>query len=210
MIPDHLGGHLGFTAMLIPTFQYIVDKYNIKSMLDIGCGPAGMVEYANHKGIYSIGIDGDFALDKKEYVLVHDFTTGKINLDKKFDLIYSTEFFEHVDAIHMDNFLCLFKNAKYAFVSAAPPGQGGHHHVNEQTKDFWIDKLKEYGLKYLIEDSEEITKTGEDNLVRKNSMFFINENFDGEVVNETPFQIDNSIIEESKKRYFSMGGPKYE
>ena len=210
MIPDHLGGHLGFTAMLIPTFQYIVDKYNIKSMLDIGCGPAGMVEYANHKGIYSIGIDGDFGLDKKEYVLVHDFTTGKINLDKKFDLIYSTEFFEHVDAIHMDNFLCLFKNAKYAFVSAAPPGQGGHHHVNEQTKDFWIDKLKEYGLKYLIEDSEEISKTGEDNLVRKNSMFFINENFDGEVVNETPFQIDKSIIEESKNRYFSMGGPKYE
>lgn len=210
MIPDHLGGHLGFTAMLIPTFQYIVDKYNIKSMLDIGCGPAGMVEYANHKGIYSIGIDGDFALDKKEYVLVHDFTTGKINLDKKFDFIYSTEFFEHVDAIHMDNFLCLFKNAKYAFVSAAPPGQGGHHHVNEQSKDFWIDKLKEYGLKYLIEDSEEISKTSEDNLVRKNSMFFINENFDGEVVNETPFQIDNSIIEESKNRYFSMGGPKYE
>ena len=108
-------------------------------------------------------------------------TMGDIDIiimeDKKFDLVYSTEFFEHVDKIYMDNFLCLFKNAKYAFVSAAPPGQGGHHHVNEQPKQFWIDALKEYGLKYLPEDSEEISNTNDSNLVRKNSMFFINENF---------------------------------
>ena len=87
MIPDHLGGHLGFTSMLIPTFNHIVSKYAIKSVLDVGCGPAGMVEYANYNGIYSIGIDGDFDLPKKDYVLVHDFTTGKIEIDKKFDLI---------------------------------------------------------------------------------------------------------------------------
>ena len=39
--------------------EYIREKYNINSMLDIGCGPAGMVEYANYKGVYAIGVDGD-------------------------------------------------------------------------------------------------------------------------------------------------------
>jgi SAM-dependent methyltransferase len=209
MIPDHLGGHLDFTAMLVPTFQFIKNKYNIKSMLDVGCGPAGMVEYANYDGVYALGIDGDFSLPKKDYVLFHDFTTGKIELNKKFDLIYTTEFFEHVDKIHMHNFLCLFENAKYAFVSAAPPGQGGHHHVNEQSKQFWIDILEEYGLTYLAKESDEISLTSEDNLVRKNSMFFVNKNFDDNILYETPFHIDSETIENSKKRYFSMGGPKY-
>ena len=209
MIPDHLGGHLGFTSMLIPTFNHIVSKYEIKSVLDVGCGPAGMVEYANYNGIYSIGIDGDFGLPKKDYVLVHDFTEGKIEFDKKFDLIYSTEFFEHVDKIYMDNFLCLFKNAKYAFVSAAPPGQGGHHHVNEQTKEFWIDTLKEYGLKYLPEDSEEISNTNESDLVRKNSMFFINENFEAETTKEMPFVISKELVDESLSLFVKHGG-KYE
>lgn len=209
MIPNHLGGHSGFTAMLIPTFEFIKNKYDIKSMLDIGCGPAGMVEYANYNNVYSLGIDGDFDLPKKEYVMIHDFATGKMDLDKKFDLIYSTEFFEHVDRNYMDNFLCLFKNAKYAFVSAAPPGQGGHHHVNEQPKEFWIEKLKEYNMKYLLEDSEIISNTSVDRVVKNNSMFFINENFNDNITYETPFLIDPEIIEKSKGNYFKAGGPKY-
>ena len=44
MIPDHLGGHLGFTSMLIPTFKHIVSKYAIKSVLDVGCGQGDYYE----------------------------------------------------------------------------------------------------------------------------------------------------------------------
>ena len=109
----------------------------------------------------------------------HDFTTGELTLDSSFDLVYSTEFAEHVKEEFVKNFMPLFQKGNYVFISAAPPGQGGHHHVNEQPKEFWIDTLKEYGIKYLQEDSEEISNTNESDLVRKNSMFFINENFEG-------------------------------
>ena len=39
-------------------------------------------------------------------------------------------------------------------ITHAPPGWGGFHHVNEQYKPYWINKLEEYGLMY----NEEYTK----------------------------------------------------
>ena len=87
--------------------------------------------------------------------------------------------------------------------------QGGHHHVNEQPKEFWIDTLKEYGFKYLPEDSEEISNTNESDLVRKNSMFFINENFEAETTKEMPFVISKELVDESLSLFVKHGG-KYE
>jgi hypothetical protein len=176
--PSHLGGHYNFTAMVESTFDFIHQKYNIKSVIDIGCGPAGMVEYMRSKGVDAIGIDGDPALPKKEYVIVHDYTLGPLELERKFDLAYSTEFLEHVYEEFIPNFLPSFQKAKYVFCSAAPKGQGGHHHVNENSKEYWIDVFDKYGFDYLKEDSEEISKTHEYKLVKDNSMFFVNRNYE--------------------------------
>jgi SAM-dependent methyltransferase len=203
---NHLGGHFGFTAMVVKTFDYIREKYNIRSMLDIGCGPAGMVEYANYKGVYAIGVDGDSDLGEKPYTIIHDFTTGQLELDETFELVYSTEFVEHVDERYVDNFMKLFQKGYYVFISAAPPGQGGHHHVNCKNKDYWIKKFEEYGFEYLPEDSEEISKTSNDDLVRKNSMFFRNKTI-FTFKDREPFVIEKSVVDSSVKSYIEKGGP---
>ena len=93
---SHLGGHYNFTSMFLDELDFIKNKYNIKSMLDIGCGLGGMVEFANYIDIYSIGVDGDSTLGQKPYVKYHDFNEGQLELDEKFDLVYSIEFLEHV------------------------------------------------------------------------------------------------------------------
>lgn len=175
-LPGHLGGHYNFTAMVESTFDFIHQKYNIKSVIDIGCGPAGMVEYMRSKNVDAIGVDGDFTLPKKEYVIVHDYTVGPLQLDRKFDLAYSTEFLEHVEEKYIPNFLPTFQKGKYVFCSAAPKGQGGHHHVNENSKEYWIDIFDKYGFTYLSEDSAQISLTHEYKLVKNNSMFFVNRN----------------------------------
>ena len=41
-LPDHLGGHLNKTHTDRGTLLYLKNKYNIKSMIDIGCGPGAM------------------------------------------------------------------------------------------------------------------------------------------------------------------------
>jgi len=205
-MPKHLGGHFGFTAMVTKTFDYIKDKYNVRSVLDIGCGPAGMVEYANFKGIYAIGVDGDPDLEEKPYVTKHDFTTGELTLDKTFDLVYSTEFVEHVEEVYVKNFMPLFQRGNYVFISAAPPGQSGHHHVNCKGKNYWINVFNEYGFEYLLTDSEDIAKTSSDIVVRNNSMFFVNKN-KHEIINyPEPFTISETMIENSVKGYLKNGG----
>ena len=203
---NHLGGHFGFTAMVTKTFDYIREKYNIQSVLDIGCGPAGMVEYANYKGVYAIGVDGDPDLGEKPYTIIHDFTTGELELDETFELVYSTEFVEHVEEQYVDNFMKLFQKGYYVFMSAAPPGQAGHHHVNCKDKKYWIEKFEQYGFEYLPDESEEISKTSTDMLVRNNSMFFRNKTI-FTFKDRVPFAIPESQIKSSIESYIKNGGP---
>ena len=105
MTKPHLGGHYDSSTMPITTFDFIVSKFNIKSAIDIGCGPGGMTRYGNYKGIPMIGIDGDTDIPAQNYIIFHDYTEGPVAVENKFDLAWSTEFLEHVYADFIPNFL---------------------------------------------------------------------------------------------------------
>ena len=161
--PEHLGGHLNRTNTDEDLLRYIKDRFKvgnvkdrfkIETMLDIGCGPGGMKEIANGMGIDWYGIDGDSTvIENTDYSLVHDFTLGEVKIDKTFDLVWCTEFLEHVEEKYVPNYMPLFELGKIAVVTAAPPGWPGHHHVNCREESYWIDVFKNYGLRY----NEELT-----------------------------------------------------
>ena len=178
--PEHLGGHMNEVHTDRGTLVYLINKFNIQSFLDIGCGPGWMVEIAKDRGLRALGIDGDFNLQeewKNRYISVieHDFTKGKINDIADHDLAWSVEFLEHVDEEYMPNYMDVFKRCKYAVVTAAPPGHGGHHHVNEQTPEYWIETFAKYGFKYDAETTEEIKQTSsmKKPFMQKNALFFV-------------------------------------
>ena len=82
-LPSHLGGHLNKTHNDRGTLLRLMDTYKIKSFLDIGCGPGGMVRIAKMRGLDSLGIDGDWtmAIESEAKILIHDFTTlGEIGV----------------------------------------------------------------------------------------------------------------------------------
>lgn len=153
-LPEHLGGHLNKVHTDRPTLLYLKDKYNIKSMIDVGCGPGDMVEIAKLRGIEVLGIDGDFSL--KEHwesngtpVILHDFTQGQPPLPlPEFDLGWSVEFLEHVEEKYLDNFMQVFSKCKYVVCTAAPPGYAGHHHVNCQPQQYWVEVFAKYGFEF--------------------------------------------------------------
>jgi len=148
-LPDYLGGHLNRTNIDEPLLLHVKNKFNIKSMLDIGCGPGGMRKVANRNNIEWFGVDGDpTVIENTDCSLLHDFTLGEAKLDKTFDLVWCTEFLEHVEEKYVSNYMPLFKLGKLAVVTAAPPGWPGHHHVNCREESYWIDVFKEYGLYY--------------------------------------------------------------
>lgn len=148
MLAEHLGGHLNKTHLDHGALDWLVKEFHIKSFLDIGCGPGGMVELAEKSGLNALGIDGDHTLERynPQRFIIHDYTKGIVELDRKFDLAWSVEFLEHVEEQYMPNYMHSFQYAKHAVVTYAPPGTNGHHHVNLQEEDYWLDKFAQYGF----------------------------------------------------------------
>jgi len=168
-----LEGHLGgFYTTPDPYSQcpkmwkYIIDKFDIKSVIDVGCGMGyGIIEFLKYCDEV-VGIDGSpYAFENsivKDYIFSHDYTIGELETEDKYDLCWCCEFVEHVDEQYVDNFLSTFAFAKYVAMTHAVPGQGGHHHVNCQPKEYWIDHMARYGFEYdeeFTNELKEISKT---------------------------------------------------
>lgn len=204
--PDHLGGHNGTTWVDAGVLSYFIKEHGIKSMLDIGCGPGAQLDFARQYELFALGVDGDPLFKGKEDVQIHDFTQGPLgqkNIQKLpkqgyYDLGWSIEFLEHVDAQYIPNFMETFKLCKYVVVTAATPGQGGHHHVNEQWFDYWqkifgdnkfkasaklTQAIREHStmrrkmvdFSYKFEDDEIICIKAKKSFLEKNGWCFVNQ-----------------------------------
>jgi len=179
-LADHLGGHLNKTHIDLGTLQYLHTKYNIKSMLDIGCGPGDMATLAKTLNIDWYGIDGDHlvprSIDTENKMWILDFTKSKFIGGSSKDLAWSVEFLEHVEEKYMENYMTAFKLCKYAVVTAAPPGYPGHHHVNCKLEEYWIGAFAAHGFKYNHKESMDIRKvsTMQKPFMQRTGMFFKN------------------------------------
>ena len=150
-LPSHLGGHLNKTHNDRGTLAFLISEYGIKSFLDVGCGPGGMVALAGMRGLEAVGIDGDWQVPKEKdtNIVIHDFTTGPCLLTKsQFDLGWSVEFLEHVEEAYQDFYMQAFARCKYVVTTAAPPGHTGHHHVNCQPQEYWHQVFDKHGFDY--------------------------------------------------------------
>ena len=149
-LPSHLGGHLNKTHNDRGTLTFLINEFKIKSFLDIGCGPGGMVSLAGMRGLEAVGIDGDWEVEKEKdtNIVIHDFTSGPAPLEKEFSLGWSVEFLEHVDEKYQDNYMQAFARCKLVVCTAAGPGAPGHHHVNCQPQEYWHNVFDKYGFDY--------------------------------------------------------------
>lgn len=187
-IPPHLGGHKDFSHADQGALDYLIKEFDIKSMIDIGCGPnleangiVSMIDLATDRGLKAVGVDGDVNVACGK-VLIHDYTIKPLNFDGIVDLAWSIEFAEHVKHEYVDNFMPSFALAKYVVLTAAPPRKRGYHHVNCRKQSYWKDKFKEYGFKFSDHYTEEIKqastmlmKKNREGFIKKRGMFFINE-----------------------------------
>ena len=151
-LPEHLGGHLNKTHLDRDSLIWVKEKLQVKSMVDIGCGPGGMVAMANSMGIASTGVDGDFTLDRGEIpCIIHDYTLGNCRQiqGKKFDLGWSVEFLEHVQGQYIPYYMDTFQKCHYVICTHALPCTPGTHHVNCQDESYWIGLFDQYGFNYL-------------------------------------------------------------
>jgi len=179
-IPRHLGGHANMTHIDEGALIYLKHTFNVCTMVDVGCSVGGMIPIANKYNIDAIGIDGDYIVKRLESieksVVIHDYTTGNLNLDTYFDISWCVEFLEHIEEKFLSNVFDTFKKSKYVFCTASV--NGGHHHVNVKPLSYWIEKFKLYNFEYLKVETDEIKieSTMRRNFVRDTGMIFKNNN----------------------------------
>jgi hypothetical protein len=157
-LPGHLGGHFGQTNTDVATLAELQRRYGVRTLLDVGCGPGGQLEAAAALGIVAWGVDGDPHLVRPG-VRIHDYTTGPLYWHPV-DLVWCMEFVEHVEARYVPNFLATFAAGRVLYLTAAPPGFPGHHHVNCQPEAYWVELLAREGWQLERETTAWVRRNG--------------------------------------------------
>jgi hypothetical protein len=122
-----------------------------RSVLDIGCALGTWLRCWSERGVADVhGIDGAYVDHSRLKIPLSSFTSVDLNksfdLGRKFDLVQSLEVGEHIKNSDSDRFVQdIARHAeRFALFSAAPPGQCGENHINEQTYEFWRERFAQH------------------------------------------------------------------
>lgn len=150
------------------------------SVVDIGCGAGAWLLAWEKNGVTDYyGIDGSYVQPEQLLFDKTKFTAADLekgfSLPRKFDLVMSLEVAEHIDPASAPVFIgSLCKLGDLVLFSAAIPGQGGVHHVNEQYPGYWAAIFKQYGYSVYDCIRERIWSNKKiDTCYRQNLLFFV-------------------------------------
>ena len=147
----HLGGynptHDGQGTWCPELWQKLIDDLGIKSMVEIGSGLGDTVRWFREHGVDAVGIEGEPNAARESGAIIHDYTKGP-RLVAECDLVWSAEVVEHIEEEYIDNFMRTFRAGKHVGLSAAQPGDFGHHHVNCRSPHYWIEVFDRYGFEH--------------------------------------------------------------
>lgn len=137
---------------VVPVLQTL---YAPTSVLDVGCGRGHWLAVFRGRGVTDVlGLDGSYVPVERLAVPATSFRAVDLEhppaLDRRFDLALCLEVGEHLpaDAAHRLVDLLVLASDTVVF-SAAVPGQGGQHHVNEQWQSYWAGLFRQHGYEPL-------------------------------------------------------------
>jgi SAM-dependent methyltransferase len=146
-------------------WSFLISRFAVTSMLDVGCAEGHCVKYFADQGIHAVGFDGMRQNVERAItpIVLHDLRDAPYLMPV--DLLHCCEVVEHVAERYLPNLLATLANGRVIAMTHAVPGQGGHHHVNEQPAEYWIERVEALGYTYLPEETahgkELIENTGQ-------------------------------------------------
>jgi hypothetical protein len=118
------------------------------SYVDVGCATGDIVSELEKRGYDAWGIEG--SSEAWEFRCTNHLYFRDLRLSftlRKFDVCTCLEVAEHIEPEYADIFVeNLCDLSDFLIVSAAPPGQGGHYHVNCQLFEYWESKFESKGF----------------------------------------------------------------
>ena len=133
----------------------IANRFSPTSAIDWGCGTGLHVGALVRAGVDAIGVDGvladDDLRDPDATIVIADLRSPPPldGVPQTCDLSMCIDVLEHIEerdsAAALDHVIA---GAELVILSCAPPHQGGHHHVNEQPRRYWVARMAELGWAY--------------------------------------------------------------
>lgn len=129
----------------------VVELLSPSSVVDFGCGTGGWLSVFERLGASVFGLEGgspepsQLRIDPS--IVQRADLERPVDLGRMFDLAVTVEVAEHLRAACADTFVeSLARHADAVLFSAAVPGQGGVHHLNEQWPPYWAERFATHGL----------------------------------------------------------------
>jgi len=130
----------------------IFAQFAPRRLADLGCGCGVYSSLFAARGVEILALDGVKPPAEHSFPVemqLRDLTEPFENVWGTFDITLCLEVAEHIPEECLPAFL---KNitafGDTLLMSAAPPNQGGRHHVNEQPRRYWVRKLRDLGFAY--------------------------------------------------------------
>ncbi len=133
--------------------RLLLAELPLTSVLDIGCARGTWLQAWKELGVNEIqGVDGAYVNTAELVIPQTNFRafdlSQRLELGQRFDLVQSLEVAEHIPAAAAAGFVENLTRHSQGLVlfSAAPPGQGGEFHVNEQPYQYWRELFARLGF----------------------------------------------------------------
>jgi SAM-dependent methyltransferase len=127
----------------------ILELVKPRSVLDVGCGTGQARMDFSQRGLDALGVEGSRRAITRapcsELIRQHDLR-HPLHLHRCFDRFWCFEVAEHIHPRYVDVFVgSLVRHSPVIAMSAAPPGQGGEGHFNEQAQHYWEKRFSGRG-----------------------------------------------------------------
>lgn len=154
----------------------IIELVRPRTVVDVGCGTGLTLCQFLEMGVAPVGIEASRAAIRAsrhpELIRRHDLRRA-LDLGRRFELVWCFEVAEHIHPRYVDIFVgSLCRHSDTVTLSAAPPGQGGEGHFNEQPQSYWELQFEKQGYRLHPEWTEQMKAV--DEFYSENMMVFCN------------------------------------
>jgi SAM-dependent methyltransferase len=133
------------------TVPLLAETLRPESVLEVGSGGGAWLEAWAKAGVSDMLALDVATREASGYVLpARTFLqldlSRPFDLARRFSLVQSLEVAEHLPGNAAQDFVdSLCRHGDVVLFSAAPPGQGGRHHINEQSYGYWRRRFAQRG-----------------------------------------------------------------